>query len=1242
MAKFTEDELSRISEILTPLNRNPLITESLNPTAKTLRRIKGEPEPDIPEHDEDFVDPSKSTGSSDGGFEVDPDKTIEPPVFNDTIDNDDTDIDALLSGDMDTILGKKTDEEKTDEFPEEAFTPDVPDSLVTEEIPEDETADTGAETFDFGDDLTGTEEQPPETDPFNFDQDLTEPETENKTEEPPVEDPFDFGDDAFGKEETPKKEDGDIDPFADVNADQDPFAFDKEDKKDQGDIDPFAEGDDPFSTPPEKAPETDFDPFADMGEDTFNTDSSKDEPVKSESDIPDFNDIDDGFHSDSSVTGTDSSDKWGELDDDFSSLANLDSDTKKRPETFPITEEESTDIFNGFENTSEPEQTDFTQEPQDSFSNFGDTDSEDHGDVDHFADFSPSKATFDEGIDTDESPALGQLDSEDSYDSGDFTDDDFSGIGEEPVREQELSDEELAVIQQEILHYPPKLKRTIINAITSEELNGKEKTDLLDLIKTQQKPEDIAQYLSERLGRPVELYDSSGLYSEKGIPIIASDPIFTKQGEYERRQYVKRIALAAAAGILAITGLITGYKYAYKPLMAASNYKDGLEQIKKAGLESNPEEKRKKLDKAEWYFQKGEKINPNDLDYLNEYGMAYMKIGLYEEAFEKLFGKVSPDFGAETDARKTSWTERTEVPYIELAKGSSWDNSKLEMAGRSIDLKDQLKLDLMKLTAQDKRERTIHKAGAYIASRLYYKKHDNQTYINLGKFHSFNTNDEKYRMKYKNDTLAANYFKLVFTDGGDPANVDATAGLAKMYYNAANYGKAASYYNKIIEAHPKNPTGHGGLLSTYIEMWRKDRNPQFVLNHHRIIRNDLNIEDDLSLFTLTKLAAFYIDLDPTEIRIKYNVTPEDQVSNMDIDDNILHVLNIAFKKSEKQDGVEVKGDEYAEQYYQRGRYYIEKNESMRALKQFELAASYDPAHYLAVMEMAEHYMRIDNNVEAEKLLNNALMRYNAYNKKFGNKEEDETLIRGDVGRIYFNQGKIVYLRSALLNRSDRIDEFPARKVYPEKSLGNMTDIEKERRGELNSAVKYFDDAIKANLQDQSKRRELYYYTAWINYMNSEYETALSNLANMGEEDTLTNPNVMLARANSFYYTEQLNASLGNYLKIKEDFEEKEAAISLPVPEESNHQEIYQTLIAVYNNIGAIYERKGNTAQALKHYWKSIETARKINTVTEIANYNKDLSFKGTSDKLPLLDDWLSPTVDTIRDLKKSKRKNAWL
>ena len=160
-------------------------------------------------------------------------------------------------------------------------------------------------------------------------------------------------------------------------------------------------------------------------------------------------------------------------------------------------------------------------------------------------------------------------------------------------------------------------------------------------------------------------------------------------------------------------------------------------------------------------------------------------------------------------------------------------------------------------------------------------------------------------------------------------------------------------------------------------------------------------------------------------------------------------------------------------------------------------------------------------------------------------------------------------------------------------------------------------------------------------MNSDYESALAEFSNLGEEDSYENPNVMMGRAASYYYTDQLNASLGNYLKLKDDFEEKEAKIQVVVPEESSHQEIYQTLIATYNNIGAIYERKGNTSQSLKYYWKSIETARKINSVTEIANFNKDMLFKGRED-MPLIDDWLSPTIDTIKQLQKSKRKYNFL
>ncbi|MCX7998571.1 MAG: tetratricopeptide repeat protein, partial [Leptospiraceae bacterium] len=880
---------------------------------------------------------------------------------------------------------------------------------------------------------------------------------------------------------------------------------------------------------------------------------------------------------------------------------------------------------------------------------------EDHdpfADLEHSTGFDEQESEIEEVEDTEESESLGglgELDEDEAAASTDFEqslEDDLSSLAEESVeRDQELTDEELAIIQREILNYPPTLKRAIIDAITKDRISRAEQRELLELIKASQPHQDIAAYLTEKLGYQVYLADPEGKYSEAGIPIIATKPIYTKKGEFERRQRIKRNILLAAAGLALVVGLITGYKYVYKPLRAASYYEDGLNQIKKAGTIKSGTGRKELLDNAERSFRQGEKINPGDLEYLNKFGMAYMKIGEYERAFEKLFGKVEPDFGkGEKDASlKVGWTERKEIPYIELETGQKWDDRKVEMGDNKLPSDPR---DFLKLKAQDKVPRRILKAGAYIYSRLAKKIHDNTTYINLGRFHTNNAVafiQAKEGLSYKNDDLGINYFKHVFMDGGEPDNVEARAGLAKVYYNQQNYGKAVSQYNIILEKYPKNPIGHGGLLSTYIEMWKRDRNPQYVLNHHRRVRNELGIEEDLSLYTLSKLAGFYIELDPTELRIRYNINPEDQVTNMDIADNIIHILNIAFSKSEKQDGVKISGDEYAEQYYQRGRFYIARNESLRALQQFELAANYDPAHYLAVMEMAEHYMRIENYDEARKLLQNALKRYKNFKDYYGNREEDETLIQGDVGRLFFNLGKIIYLDSALPNRGDRMDEFPARKVYPFHAMraSDITETEKERRDLLKNAMHYFELAEKHQIKDARKQRELFYYLGWIDYINGDFESALSHFTKLSEEDGYNNPSVMMAKANSYYYLGQVNASLGNYLKVIEDFETKAAQIANPVPDESTHQEVYQTLIAAYNNIGACYERKNNSSEALKYYWKSIEAARRINSTTEIANFNKDMVFRNRGNKLPLLDDWLSPTIDSIRELRNSKKKNTF-
>ena len=1269
MAKLTKDEFSKIAEILSPLDKDPIRNETLNPMSRVLRKIKGLPEL-IPDKDEALNEVKEEPDTIEGGIELADDAILEsttPPQMK-YFDENDVDIDELLNDAPDLISGQSVTPKKeiiqdtppitqVDED-SNAFGVDDPFAVSSEaqDEPFDDLPaadDSIAESDPFGgfdDKLEDSNTDSIEEDPFAMDDLGSDQQNNESTDDDPFgsmdaasdEDPFGDVGTAFNKSSVPNAMD--TDPFADVvpggmDSEDDPFA-DLSDTSSSTEEDPFgaigqsteATVDDPFSGFNEDIGNTneDNDPFADIGKESLSEEDSfagldDNDSTSNEDSFGDLGTISDGFGDSNDLAGFDdstSNDMFGDLDssqpvtdDSYDSSSSFDSSGVDDDPFADI--QQSTGIGHDFE--TENTVDDFASSFDDLGSGIGDV----NGDTSSSLDVIDDAGTA----------------TESSYDS---LDEDLDSLAQEEEAEEDLSDEELAVIQQEILKYPPKLKRTVIDVITNDKLPKSEQRELVELIKSSQKPEDIAAYLTEKLGYPVDLYDKSGAYSERGIPVISTKPIYTKEGELRRRELIKRTALMAAAGILLVVGLISSYKYVLRPFQAARHYKEGIEYIKKAGVAKDSTERSRALADAKTAFVKGEKIEPNSLEYLNKFGVAYSKIGEYDQAFEKLFGVVEPDFGAEKNGKGESWTERTEVPYIQLSSKTSWDNDKLPLGGRVVPDGDMM---VLVSGAQKKQvERKIKVAGAYIVARLEKNIHDNQTYINLGKFHSnianlFNKPTMGTSRSFKNDNLAVSYFKEVFTDGEDENNVEATAGLAKVYYNQKNFAKSVFYYNKIVEKFPDNAIGHGGLLSNYIEMWKGDQNPQFVLNHHRQVRNALGIEDDLSLFVLAKLAAFYIDLNASEVRIKYNINPEDQVTNMDLEDNVELLLNTAFFKTEKgEDGEDVKGDEFAEGYYQRGRFLINKGESIRALKQFEFAASYDPAHYLSVMEMGEHYMRLNNYSESIDLLANAEERYAKYKDFYGNREEDETLLNGDPGRIYFDKGKIAFMESSLISKDGKISEFPDRKVYPDKSLSQLSEEESNRRRNLINAMQKFDIALKLNIKDPKLKRELYYYKGWIEYMRSDYEAALNEWSNLSEDDTYLNSNVMIGRANAFYNLDQLNASLGNYIKIKEDFEEKESVIARPTPEESAHQEIYNVLIAVYNNIGAVYERKGNSAQALKHYWKAIEVARKIGLTTEIANFNKDMVFKAKPNgALPLLDDWLSPTIDTVKELQNTKK-----
>jgi tetratricopeptide (TPR) repeat protein len=285
--------------------------------------------------------------------------------------------------------------------------------------------------------------------------------------------------------------------------------------------------------------------------------------------------------------------------------------------------------------------------------------------------------------------------------------------------------------------------------------------------------------------------------------------------------------------------------------------------------------------------------------------------------------------------------------------------------------------------------------------------------------------------------------------------------------------------------------------------------------------------------------------------------------------------------------------------------------------------------------MAEYYMGVLDFPEAENLLKNSEKRYLDFRDSYGRRDEDETLVEGDPAKLYFDRGKIIYLQSSGILESDLIREFPARKIYPNRSLVKLPEKEMDRRRGLLTAQVYFAKALEAPnaLKDEKSIREMIYFQGWIDYMLGDFEKAINTWSELGEEDIYFNTSLMLGFGNSSYYTNQLNSALSNYLKVMEDFEAKETKIKRIVEDDQDHQEIYQTLVAVYNNIGAVYERKQDYVTALTYYWKAIESARKIQLVSEMANSNKDLLMKKERlGQMPLLEDWLAPTLDPISTL----------
>ena len=469
-----------------------------------------------------------------------------------------------------------------------------------------------------------------------------------------------------------------------------------------------------------------------------------------------------------------------------------------------------------------------------------------------------------------------------------------------------------------------------------------------------------------------------------------------------------------------------------------------------------------------------------------------------------------------------------------------------------------------------------------------------------------------------------------------PDNLTAMAGIGRIYYNRGEYGTASREYQKILDLNPAAISGHSGLLETFIEIWRQNGDPRFVIEKHRQMQR-LGIEKDIPIFILTKLAGFYIDLNQDDLRIRYQVDPVDTASGLDLDDNAIHLLGLIFDKTEKRDDDTIDGNTYAAAYFQRGRYLNVKKEYKRAVKQFQNAYQYDSRFYPALNSIGDYYARILDFERAQEYYQKSIESYEANYQSYGKSPEDELLIQFDRGLIYYNLASLVFYRYAGIDDK----ELPKlTRIYPESETRDESTEDDNRRRRLYQANIYLEKSIDEGLQKKDARQQALFWLGWIPYIQGDFKEAMRRFSELEREYDETNQstNISFGMANAAFHTEQYRTALGHYLKLRDELE---VALQGASPQDERLKMKRYLLYSVYNNLGAVYEtnyvEKLNQGasrkeldklqtKGLTNYLKAIDVAKDAGFIPEIAMANRELAFRATANHEPMIEDWLNPVV----------------
>ncbi len=362
-----------------------------------------------------------------------------------------------------------------------------------------------------------------------------------------------------------------------------------------------------------------------------------------------------------------------------------------------------------------------------------------------------------------------------------------------------LADENVELVRQRINELPQDLRKFIRRVIIEERLPRDEMRILMGMLLSRQPPETLEQFLEEALGekpkptvKPVEELEPVQPVVERRVikseTAVSSKEILQKYGK-----------LATAFGFAGILVLVLGFLLArtvWKKERAKYYYELGLKAIN-AGV----------YDKAEQYFLKGMTYSGPDVDWFNEFGLAYMKKKKYDLALKKFKTALKIDYTnpavnlnlaklylSLSPPRFSSAIERYEV----LRRTNPDDFSIVDKIGQTYirwgdETKDPTKYNLAEFTYSEflsKHENHLDSMFRLLQVALRQGDHKKVDRI----YDAIDSIDEK-AVSVK-----------IFTE------------LIKFYLDKGEYDKAKKVINKTLNANPDYPYFHYQYARYLFEM----------------------------------------------------------------------------------------------------------------------------------------------------------------------------------------------------------------------------------------------------------------------------------------------------------------------------------------------------------------------------------------------------------------------------------------